>query len=117
MGYRLRQTLVGTRKRKTPAFLVFQSLKDARLNGFSEVTTLSSLPSLLLLLWQEPGRTEGEQLFGRDCLLHGVFLLFTRVGRWQVRTPEREGPAHLPAISASFVKRLAYCAHRWAPVC
>jgi hypothetical protein len=43
---------------------------DVGLNGFSEVTTLLSLPSLkhtLQLLWQEPGRREGGQLFGRDC--------------------------------------------------
>lgn len=70
MGYRLRQTLVGTRKRKAPAFLVFQSLKDAGLNGFSVVTTLSSLASLrhtLLLLWQEP--RQNSYLAGAVCYM------------------------------------------------
>lgn len=69
---------------------------DVGLNGFSVVTTLLSLPSLkhtLLLLWQEPGRTEGR----------GVSLLFTRVGRWQVRTLERG--LHIYLLSVPLLSR------------
>lgn len=32
-------------------------------------------------------------------MLHGVFLLFTRVGRWQVRIPERGLHIYLPVLS------------------
>lgn len=47
----------------------------------------------MLLFWQEPGRAGRKQLFGR---LHDVFLLFIRASQ-----DTQQGPAHLPAISAS----------------
>lgn len=71
MGYRLRQTLVGTRKRKAPTFLVFQSLKDAGLNGFSEVTTLSS--ALLETYLAAATLVGTRQNRGRTAIWQGLF--------------------------------------------
>lgn len=54
----------------------------------------------MLLFWQEPGRAGRKQLFGR---LHDVFLLFIRVGGWQVRTPIRD--LHIDLLSVPLLSR------------
>lgn len=47
--------------------------------------------------------------------MHGVFLLFTRVGGWQVRTPERD--LHIDLLSLLLLSRDWWTVHIYRDLC